>query len=70
MAEKTKTYKDGVSYENQRILDFLIEAGSQLETYAKYGKRRYRKMARHQLQAVVAVIEFVDPKFFDDNKNS
>ena len=70
MAEKTKTYKDGIAYENQRILDFLVESGSQLETYAKYGKRRYRKMALHQLRAVAAIIEFVDPTFFDNDKDN
>jgi len=64
-----KTYEDGVKAERERIADFLLSVGNQLETYEKYGKWRYRKQARHQLQAVVAILEFVDPTVFDD-KNS
>lgn len=62
-----KTYEDGVSEEKGRVLDFLVDSGSQLEFYAKHGKRRYRKVALNQLQAVYAIIEFVDPGFFNEN---
>jgi hypothetical protein len=63
-----KTYEDGVKAERERIKDFLLHVGNQLETYEKYGKWRYRKQARHQLQAVVSTLEFVDPTVFDENR--
>jgi hypothetical protein len=70
MTKKIKTYEDGVADEQKRILEFLVDSGIQLETYSKYGKRRYKKIALHQLRAVEAVIDFIDPKFFDANQDS
>ena len=64
-----KTYEDGVKAENKRIMDFLEDAGSKLEFYAKHGKWRLRRVAKQQLMAVVAVIEFLDPGYFDDKNN-
>jgi hypothetical protein len=62
-----KTYEDGVKAERERITGYLLDVGNQLETYVKYGKRRYRKPARIQVQAIVAILEFVDPTVFDEN---
>jgi hypothetical protein len=62
-----KTYEDGVKAERERIAGYLLDVGNQLETYVKYGKRRYRKQAKTQVQAIVAILEFVDPTVFDEN---
>ncbi len=61
-----KTYEDGVKAEKKRILDFLENAGNSLELYATHGKWRLRRAAKQQLMAVVAVIEFVEPEYFNE----
>lgn len=65
-----KTYDEGVNAERERVVEYLLDVGQQLETYMKYGKRRYRKQARNQVQAIVAILEFVDPTVFDEDTNS